>query len=151
MKEGESLRLEATAVEYPMRILVVDDQELNRQLLGSMLTYFGYDFQTACNGREALEICQKTGNDCILMDVNMPEMDGVEATRLIRAWEATLGAKSQRVIVAITANMMMGDREQFLASGMDLYMSKPLKIREVRALLIDCFCLLKGRPIDGKG
>jgi PAS domain S-box-containing protein len=109
-----------------LRVLVAEDNRVNRLLLVRMLHQYGIDPDEAANGRECLEKCANSPYDVILMDVQMPEMDGVEATRRIRETEAE--GRAPRVhIVAITANAMAGDREYFLAAGMDGYLSKPFK------------------------
>ncbi|HEY8903760.1 MAG TPA: ATP-binding protein, partial [Chthoniobacterales bacterium] len=108
------------------RVLVAEDNRVNRLLLVRMLQQYGIHADEAANGKECLEKYARTPYDMILMDVQMPEMDGVEATRRIRELEAE--GQTRRIhIIAITANAMAGDREYFLAAGMDGYLSKPLK------------------------
>lgn len=109
-----------------MKVLVAEDNRVNRLLLVRMLQQYGIEPDEAANGRECLEKYTRSPYDVILMDVQMPEMDGVEATRRIREIEATSGTRRVH-IVAITANAMAGDREYFLAAGMDGYLSKPFK------------------------
>jgi|GEM_PF-4693109 len=109
-----------------LRVLVAEDNRVNRLLLVRMLQQYGIDADEAANGRECLDKYARSPYDVILMDVQMPEMDGVEATRRIREMEAIGGTRHVHII-AITANAMAGDREYFLAAGMDGYLSKPFK------------------------
>ncbi len=111
----------------PLRLLLVEDEEISR--LGARLTLekLGHVVVTAKHGVEALEELRKGLFDCVLMDVQMDVMDGVEATRRIRSGEA--GALDPRVaIVAMTAYAMSGDRERFLQAGMDDYIAKPIRV-----------------------
>ena len=106
-------------------MLLVDDSRLNQKLAEAILQKQGHRVTVASHGREALE-CWRTGTfDLILMDIQMPEMDGFEATRAIRAQEQTSGQHIP--IVAMTAHAMMGDRELCLEAGMDEYVSKPIR------------------------
>jgi signal transduction histidine kinase/DNA-binding response OmpR family regulator len=107
------------------RVLVVDDGELNREVLRHLLEQRGHVATLVKSGREALEALARETFDVVLMDVQMPEMDGVETTRLIRE----RGFKVP--VVAVTAHAMRGDRERFLAAGMDGYVSKPVRPREL--------------------
>jgi signal transduction histidine kinase/CheY-like chemotaxis protein len=110
-------------MQHHAHILVVEDNKINQMLITTYLEKFGHSFDIASNGFEAVEAAAKGGYDVILMDVQMPEMDGIEATRRIRALGA--GAGSQP-IVALTANAMHGDRESYLAAGMNDYLAKPI-------------------------
>lgn len=104
-------------------ILVVEDNKINQMLITTYLDKFGYSFEIAANGHEAVAAAGNKVYDLILMDVQMPEMDGIEATRQIRALE---GPVSEQPIVALTANAMHGDRENYLEAGMDDYLAKPI-------------------------
>ncbi len=104
-------------------ILVVEDNKINQMLITTYLDKFGYSFEIAANGLEAVAAAGKKVYDLILMDVQMPEMDGIEATRQIRALD---GPVSKQPIVALTANAMHGDRENYLEAGMDDYLAKPI-------------------------
>ncbi len=112
-------------------ILLAEDNPVNRKLAGMMLTKAGYKVELANNGKEALEkyTSSPDGFDLVFMDVQMPEMDGMEATREIRKWEAkTNSGQSRHIpIAAMTANAMKGDREKCLEAGMDDYTTKPIK------------------------
>jgi CheY-like chemotaxis protein/signal transduction histidine kinase len=118
------------AVKNPLRILIAEDNRVNQKLAVRVLGKLGYDPDIVENGKEVLEEVSKVNYDLILMDVQMPEMDGLEATRMIR-----LCLETQPVIVAMTANAMQGDREECLSSGMDDYISKPVNIEELVIIL----------------
>lgn len=107
-----------------LRILVAEDNHVNQKIILKMLEKMGWKATTAVNGKEVLEQLNKQAYDIILMDDQMPEMTGIEATRLIRAEEKQTG--SHVLIVAMTANAMAGDKEFYLKQGMDGYVSKPI-------------------------
>ncbi len=116
-----------------LRILLAEDNVVNRALAAGILQKRGHVLVHAANGSEAVDAAASGAFDVILMDVQMPEMDGLEATRRIREWEAPLGRHTP--IVAMTAHAMAGDRERCLDAGMDDYLSKPLQRAELLALL----------------
>ena len=126
IKRGNAVQQlsETFAEKYPLRILVAEDNEINQKLMTRILNKLGYKPEMAGNGQEALEIVSDQHYDVILMDVKMPEMDGLEATRMIR-----LCLTAQPVIIAMTANAMEGDREECLQAGMDDYISKPVNLQ----------------------
>ena len=115
---------EPPAEPSPLRILLTEDNVVNQKVALRVLERLGYAADVASNGLEAVAAAQATDYDVILMDVQMPEMDGLTATREIRA---TLPAERQPYVVAMTANAMAGDREQALEAGMDAYLSKPVR------------------------
>lgn len=115
---------------YPLRILIAEDNIINQQLIRQILGNLGYAPDCVENGLLAVQAVREKDYDMILMDVQMPEMDGLEATREIRE---TPGR--QPVIVALTANAMRGDREDCLNAGMDDYISKPVRLDELMRLL----------------
>ncbi len=106
-----------------LKILIVEDNHVNQLLATRTLEKIGHRTDIACNGVEAIKAVETMPFDLILMDVNMPVMSGLEATRLIRGMQ---GDRGQIPIIALTANAMKGDRERFLAAGMSDYVSKPL-------------------------
>jgi signal transduction histidine kinase/CheY-like chemotaxis protein len=114
------------------RVLVVEDNAANLKVTVRMVERLGYRADVAANGAEAVSILQRVQYDAVLMDCQMPEMDGYDATRLIRAAEA---AGRHVPIIAMTAAALAGDRERCLAAGMDDYISKPVKLHVVAALL----------------
>ena len=112
-----------------LHVLLAEDHVVNRQLMVRLLEKRGHHVVTATNGREACEAFHRQSYDVILMDVQMPEMTGIEATAAIR--QAERGTGRHIPIIAMTAHAMMGDRERFLAGGMDGYISKPILLKEL--------------------
>jgi CheY-like chemotaxis protein/HPt (histidine-containing phosphotransfer) domain-containing protein len=128
-----SRRLDPTlAQRLPLRILVAEDSPINQKLAVGILAKLGYDADVAENGLEALELVRKSRYDLVFMDLQMPQMDGLEATRRILA---TGPADERPRIVAMTANAMPGDRERCLTAGMDDYIAKPILPVDVQALI----------------
>jgi CheY-like chemotaxis protein len=113
-----------------LRILLVEDNRINQKIATRLLQSQGHRVITAENGREGVERFREGGFDLILMDVQMPELDGWEATRAIRGLEAATG--SHISIIAMTAHAMKGDREKCLEAGMDGYVSKPITLADLR-------------------
>jgi CheY-like chemotaxis protein len=126
--EGASAFIQAS--ECPLRVLLAEDNPVNQTLAMRILERLGHKVQVANNGTEALGWAQAEEFDVILMDVQMPEMDGLEATAAIRHAEA--GTGKHVPIVAMTAHAMKGDREKCLSAGMDGYLSKPIRIDELK-------------------
>jgi CheY-like chemotaxis protein len=120
------------AERLPLRILVVEDNAVNQQLVLLMLQKVGYRADVAANGVEALEAVERQPYDAVLMDVEMPEMDGLEATRRIHR---LLRRERRPHIIAVTANAMQGERELCIQAGMDDYIAKPIHIDELTAAL----------------
>jgi CheY-like chemotaxis protein/HPt (histidine-containing phosphotransfer) domain-containing protein len=117
----------------PLRILLAEDSLVNQRLAVGLLERHGHRITIANNGREALDRASDDNFDCILMDLQMPEMDGLESTRLIREHERQTG---QHVpIIAMTAHALKGDRERCLAAGMDEYVAKPVRERQLLTAL----------------
>jgi len=117
------------------RILLVEDNGVNREVARGMLENLGCQVSCAGNGLEALERLASSDFDLVLMDCQMPEMDGFTATREIRAREAGSGIPQRIPVIALTANAMSGDRERCMDAGMDDYLSKPLSLSELAEVL----------------
>jgi len=118
------------AAENPLDILIAEDNLINQKLILKVLNKLGYSPQLANNGKEAIEMMQVAMYEVVLMDVQMPEMDGLEATRLIRRQMAY-----QPLIIAMTANATAEDRDECINAGMDYYISKPVNLEELVNLL----------------
>ena len=116
------------------RVLLVEDNEVNQLICNEMLMQLGLSTAIAGNGREALQALERDVYDLVLMDCQMPEMDGYEATQAIRARERA-HRQPRLPIVALTAHAMPGDREKCLEAGMDDYLAKPFQYQEIKALL----------------
>jgi CheY-like chemotaxis protein len=124
-----------TAGELPLRILLVEDNQVNQKLATLQLQKIGCRADVAANGLEAVRAVQRQKYDLVLMDVQMPEMDGLEATRRIRA---DVDDSRRPYIIAMTANAMQGDREKCLQAGMDDYISKPVNFNELKRAIENC-------------
>ena len=109
------------------RILVVEDNEKNMKLFRDVLSATGYRTLEATTGGAAVELATEHAPDLVLMDIQMPDVDGVEALRRLRADERTAAIP----VLAVTAQAMQGDRVRFLAEGFDGYLSKPVNVREL--------------------
>jgi CheY-like chemotaxis protein len=117
---------------HALRILVVDDDALGRRLMHLILTREGHRVDVAANGLEALEAVKHNPFDIVFMDLHMPEMEGMEASRQIRAWE---DGDSHTFIVALTASYLPEIGQALFEAGMDNYISKPLDVAQVQRLL----------------
>lgn len=111
------------------KILIVEDDEVNQELITSFLTYLNFDSDIAINGSDALDRIANNDYALILMDVNMPVLNGIEATKKIRELKSN---KNKTPIIALTANAMQGDKEKCLTAGMDDYLSKPVSIKVLK-------------------
>ncbi|MAO80194.1 MAG: hypothetical protein CMH82_05955 [Nocardioides sp.] len=125
-------RLPAAADLAPLRLLVAEDNEVNRKVAGLMLGRLGQRPDIVANGQEALEAVRRTAYDLVLMDVQMPVMDGLEATRRIRA---ELPPERQPRIVAMTANALVEHQAQSIEAGMDDHLAKPVRTEDLVAVL----------------
>lgn len=132
------------------RILVAEDVELNQHLARHMMEAWGFEVDIAANGREALVLVQQKNYDLVLMDIHMPEMDGMEATREIR--KLTDATKAAIPIIALTANALKGDRERFLEAGMNDYLPKPFNepnlFRTIANNLTDMITTTANEPVQ---
>ncbi|MEM9160338.1 MAG: ATP-binding protein [Verrucomicrobiota bacterium] len=128
------------SLKHPLKILSVDDNQINQIFVVELLRKFGYDTDIAKDGLEAVELQGKNNYDLILMDISMPKMDGLEATRRIRS-------QSQKsrppLIVAMTANAMKNDREHCIEAGVDEYLSKPIRVESVKSAIISASALAR--------
>ena len=116
-----------------LHILIAEDNLVNQKLAARLLEKQGHTSMIANNGREAVEAWETEAFDAVLMDMQMPVMDGLEATREIRAKEQQLG--KHVTIIAMTANAMIGDRERCLEAGMDEYIPKPVDVMKLVEVL----------------
>ena len=117
-----------TAESNKLRILVAEDDMLASHLIREMLNWHGLEMEPARTGQEAMELWESGSYDMILMDLQMPRLDGISATRMIRKKEQERGGHIP--IVAMTANTFEEDRERCIAAGMDAYLTKPLDMKK---------------------
>lgn len=123
------------ATHHPLSILVVEDNIINQRVIKRMLSKLGYEAAWATNGKMGVDMASKQAFDVILMDIQMPVMNGVEATTAIRNLKSNI---MQPQIIAVTAHAREGDRERYIAAGMNDYMSKPIKIERLVEILHSC-------------
>jgi CheY-like chemotaxis protein/HPt (histidine-containing phosphotransfer) domain-containing protein len=127
------------ASRVPLRVLLTDDNVINQKVASRLLQQLGYRADIANNGLEAIQALERQPYDLIFMDVQMPELDGLEATRRIRQRQSDPTAhphfQQPIIIIAMTANAMQGDREKCLAAGMDAYLSKPVRPEALQAVI----------------
>ena len=129
---AQATTIKRLAETVPLHLLLVEDNLVNQKVALRILDRLGYRADVAANGLEAIEAIQRQPYDIVLMDIHMPEMDGLEATRHIcQTWSQ----RERPIIIAMTANAMQGDREECLRAGMDDYISKPVKIEELSHVL----------------
>ncbi|MGH7989194.1 MAG: response regulator, partial [Limisphaerales bacterium] len=129
---------QSLAENLPLRILLCDDNTINQKVAVRLLQQIGYQPDIAANGRAALEALDRKPYDLIFMDVMMPEVDGLEATRVIREWQKRgvhPNYQSRIVIVAMTAQAMQGDHDKCIAAGMDDYLAKPIRLADIRSVI----------------
>jgi CheY-like chemotaxis protein len=138
-REAAATKAAADPAFGQARVLLVEDNRVNQLVAARMLKTFGIEAAVVPDGAQAVAAVQANTFDLVLMDCQMPELDGYDATRTIREWEApriAAGVASRLPIVAMTANAMLGDREKCLAAGMDDYLSKPIKRDVLLASLV---------------
>lgn len=123
---------------YDLRVLVAEDSEVNLFVITKLLAGLGIEITAATNGQEAVKAFKDNVFDLILMDIQMPVMDGLEATRQIRALQMEAGLHPQCAIVGLSAHAMSGDRERYLAEGMLDYLTKPIRMEALGAVLDLC-------------
>ena len=116
----------------PRKILIVEDNANNRSLFRDILTFHGYEVSEAVDGQDGVDQARELMPDLILMDIQMPGMDGLTAGSILKGDPATEHLK----IIALTSFAMQGDREKFLEAGFDGYLSKPINTRELPGLII---------------
>lgn len=115
----------------PQKILIVEDNENNRNLFRDILTFYGYEVSAAADGQEGVALARELLPDLVLMDIQMPGMDGMTAAGILKCDPATSGLK----IIALTSFAMRGDQEKFLVAGFDGYLAKPIDTRELPGLV----------------
>jgi PAS domain S-box-containing protein len=130
----------------PLRILLAEDVVVNQRFALAALEQLGYDADIATDGVEALDAVRRQPYDVVLMDVHMPQMDGMEATRQIHSLWANADRRQRPYIIAMTANALEDDRELCLAAGMDDYLSKPVYLRDLALALERASGRMNGRP-----
>ena len=125
-------------VTYELSVLVAEDSEVNQFIIRELLAKWGIEIAVAANGFEAVEAFKEREFDLILMDIQMPEMDGLEATRRIRSLQSDESVHEECEIVGLSAHAMSGDRERYMAEGMVDYLTKPIRTEELRKILDAC-------------
>ena len=136
-------------IKQRLRVLVADDNHINQKVTASLLENMGHRADVVGNGKEAIEAFRIVPYDVILMDVQMPEMDGFEASRQIRALEEKTGRHTP--VIAITAYARNEDRESCIAAGMDDYISKPIKPQELKAAIAHRVTRARTKPLANAG
>ncbi len=139
------------SLKQPLSILLAEDNAINQKIALINLKKMGHRAELAENGAIAVELYKNGSFDLILMDEQMPSMSGIEATRMIRKIEAAKEIKSHIPIIALTANAMKGERERFLAAGMDDYLSKPFKIDDLKEVIARAAVFIKSLQSQSDG
>lgn len=134
LKETEEDKvLSLLAADHPLRILVAEDHPVNQQLMRAVLRKLGYEATFAEDGQEVIDAFEHAHFNLVFMDVQMPRVDGISATRFLRQ---KISSEQAPVIVAMTANALRGDREKYLLAGMNDYLAKPVQIRQIEEMII---------------
>jgi CheY-like chemotaxis protein len=148
---GATLGIEAPAPEVaaargdaslPLRVLLAEDNRINQRVTLRLLHHLGYRADLVADGREVLQAVGRQAYDVVLMDIQMPELDGVEAAREVVRQR---GADGLPRIIAMTANAMPGDRETYIAAGMDGYLAKPIELEDLATVLAQAALLVRDR------
>jgi PAS domain S-box-containing protein len=147
--QNPSASLETPGRKKSLHILLAEDNPVNQKVARAMLGKLGHVADTASDGVEALEAVEKKLYDVVLMDCQMPRMDGYEATRKIRDLEKRLGRRPTRII-ALTASALLGDRQKCIDAGMDAYLSKPVRPAELRQALENVAAESTTQPADAE-
>ncbi len=132
--------------QHPLQILVVEDDKVNLKLMLNLLSRLGYHALSANNGIEALKIHRRELPNCVLMDLQMPEMDGIETTKQIRALEKASHLTAHAFISALTANVVPFDRQRCLDAGMNGYLNKPIKMAALAVMLVEAEAVARKSP-----
>jgi len=125
----------AERTQYSGRVLIADDCDVNQFIMVETLKTYGLDSFSVDSGHAAIEAVMNNAFDLIFMDIQMPDIGGVEAASKIRSWEKAHAKAGSLPIVAFSASAMSGDRERFLLAGMDDYLSKPMQVEDLELLL----------------
>lgn len=133
--DEESYLGNRTEIERRLRVLVAEDNMVNQEIIAAVLKHDGHDVDIVANGLEAIENLKTFSYDVILMDIHMPELDGIAATRVIRNLP---GHAAKTPIIALTANAMSGDQEKYMSMGMDDYASKPIEPKLLFSIIRRC-------------
>lgn len=133
MSQPASSSASDSATRQPLKILLAEDNVTNQKLAIAILGKYGHTIKVVADGRQAIEACETELFDVVLMDMQMPEVDGLEATSAIRSFEQSAGRHTP--IIALTANAMIGDRDRCLQAGMNDYLSKPLRADDLFAMI----------------
>jgi CheY-like chemotaxis protein len=134
------------AEKIPLRILLADDSEINLKVGQAYFQKMGYQIETASNGIEVLQALDRQPYDVVFLDVQMPEMDGYEAARQIKLrWLAN----DRPRLIAMTGNVLPGERERCIEAGMDDYIAKPVRIKEIEAMLCHVWNLHDAKMLVG--
>jgi CheY-like chemotaxis protein len=128
--QQSAILTDSFSINYPLNILIAEDNMINQRLIARILHKLGYQINTANDGIQVLESLKKKDYNVILMDVQMPEMDGFEATQVIRQMSI-----EQPYIIAMTANAMSNDKDECLQIGMNDYIAKPMRLAEIIKIL----------------
>jgi CheY-like chemotaxis protein/nitrogen-specific signal transduction histidine kinase len=140
--------------QYKGRVLIADDSDVNQFIMVETLKTFGLDSISVTSGRAAIQAVMNDSFDAVFMDIQMPDIDGIEAAQEIRYWEQARIKKNPITIIAFSASAMAGDKERFLLAGMDDYLSKPMQLEDLEKILekwMGCDELLENDQITYSG